>query len=428
MTIKDQNRIVGQDVQVTLYLNSDSLFHPSANVRMELDRLSVELSRGKKGTDRYPFFHSLHQMNIDADFLKVYIPEDSLVIGRPTASFVNKADVVFESLEYFDTREYARIQNIATANPLAIMKATAEREGTNFMPASLLANRINSRFTVDNILPLIYDLVSKGFIDYDPETEEIEMKEKIYHYVDAEAGNTDYDFLRLVSQTDTANATINLQNGYSLLNGVERIEFSGEQRVGALPSGNQAFVRGNRNFDFDGEIYAGYSKLQGKDFHFIYDDYKITLDSVRYWDLYVPTGNLDENNRPEALSLGSRIEHLQGVLLVDAPNNKSGRKDIPIFPSLQSKENSYIFYDSPDTRGGVYVRDSFYFELEPFSFDHLDRYGPQDVKFDGVLRSNGMFPDIEETVTIQEDQSLGFTTETPTEGHPAYDGKGTYTG
>ncbi|MEL6659912.1 MAG: hypothetical protein AAFP77_17505 [Bacteroidota bacterium] len=428
VTIKDQNRIVGQDVQVTLYLNNDSLFHPSANVRMELDKLSVELSRGKKGTDRYPFFHSLHQMNIDADFLKVYIPEDSLVIGRPTASFVNKADVVFESLEYFDTREYTRIQNIATANPLAIMKATAEREGTNFMPASLLANRINSRFTVDNILPLIYDLVSKGFIAYDPETQEIEMKEKIYHYVDAEAGNTDYDFLRLVSQTDTANATINLQNGYSLLNGVERIEFSRAQRVGALPSGNQAFVRGNRNFDFDGEVFAGYSKLQGKDFEFIYDDYKINLDSVRYWDLYVPTGNLDENNRPEALSLGSRIEHLQGVLLVDAPNNKSGRKDIPIFPSLQSKENSYIFYDSPDTRGGVYVRDSFYFELEPFSFDHLDRYGPQDVKFEGVLRSNGMFPDIEETAVIQEDQSLGFTTETPTEGHPAYDGKGTYTG
>ncbi len=428
VTIKDENRIVGQGVQVTVYLHNDSLFHPSVNVRMNLDDLSVELSRGKKGTDRYPFFHSLHQMNIDADFLKAFLPQDSLVIGRPTASFVNKADVTFESLEYFDTREYSRIQNIANANPLAIMKATAEREGTNFMPASLLANRLNSRFTVENILPMIYDLVSKGFVAYDPETQEIEMKEKIYHYVDAEAGNTDYDYLRLVSQTDTANATINLQNGYSLLNGVKRIDFSRAQRVTALPAGNQAFMRGDRNFDFDGELFAGYSQLQGKDFHFVYQDYKVVLDSVRYFDLYVPTGNLDENNRPEALSLASRIEHLNGVLLIDAPNNKSGRKDIPIFPSLQSKESSYIFYDNPDTRGGVYIRDSFYFELEPFSFDHLDRYGPQDVQFKGALRSNGMFPDIEETARIQEDQSLGFTTETPTEGYPAYDGKGTYTG
>ena len=428
VTIKDQNRIVGQSVEVTLYVNEDSLYHPSVNVRMELTDLSVELSRGKKGTDRYPFYHSLHQMNIDADFLKVFLPEDSLVIGRPTASFVNKADVTFESLEYFDSREYSRVQNIANANPLAIMKATAEREGTNFMPASLLANRLNSRFTVENILPMIYDLVSKGFVAYDPETQEIEMKDKIYHYVNAEAGNVDYDYLRLVSQTDTANATINLQNGYSLLNGVKRIEFSRAQRVAALPAGNQTFMRGDRNFDFDGEIFAGFSTIAGKDFHFVYDDYKVDLDSVRYFDLYVPTGNLDENNRPEALSLGSRIEHLQGVLLVDAPNNKSGRKDIPIFPSLQSKESSYIFYDRPETKGGVYDRDSFYFELQPFSFDHLDRFGPQDVSFKGALRSDGMFPDIDETVTIQEDQSLGFTTNTPTEGYPAYDGKGTYTG
>lgn len=428
VTIKEQDRIVGQGVHSILYLGADSLFHPSVNVRLNLEDLSLELSRGKKGTDRYPFYHSLHHMNIDADFIKVFLNEDSLIIGRPTASFVNKGDVVFESIHYFDPREYNRIQNIATANPLAIMKATAEREGTNFMPASLLANRINSRFTIENIRPLIYDLVSKGFIAYDPETEEIEMKEKIYHYVNSEAGNVDFDYLQLVSQTDTINASIGLGDGYTVLNGVKRIDFSKPQKVATLPSGNQVFLKGNRNFDFDGKLFAGFSVMEGKDFHFQYESNQINLDSVRYFDLFVPTGNLDENNQPEALSIGSRIEHLQGVLLVDAPNNKSGRKDIPIFPSLQSKDNSYVYYDGDQTQNGVYTRDSFYFELAPFSFDHLDRYGPQDVQFKGALFSNGMFPEIKETLVLQEDQSLGFETETPTEGHPAYDGKGTFIG
>ncbi|WP_367389941.1 hypothetical protein [Lewinella sp. LCG006] len=428
VTIKEQDRIVGSSVNSIVYLGADSLYHPSVNVRLNLSDLSMELTRGKKGTDRYPFYHSLHQMNIDADFIKVFLNEDSLIIGRPTASFVNKGDVVFESLNYFDPREYNRVQNIATANPLAIMKATAEREGTNFMSASLLASRLNSKFTVENIRPLIYDLVSKGFIAYDPETDEIEMKEKIYHYVNADAGNVDYDYLQLVSQTDTINASIGLGDGYTVLNGVKRIDFSKPQRVATLPSGNQVFLKGNRNFDFDGQLFAGYSVMEGKDFHFQYESNQIDLDSVRYFDLFVPTGNLDENNKPEAFSIGSRIEHLQGVLLVDAPNNKSGRKDIPIFPSLQSKGNSYVFYDRSDTQDGVYTRDSFYFEIAPFSFDHLDRYGPQDVHFKGKLFSNGMFPEIKETLVLQEDQSLGFSTETPTEGYPAYDDKGTFTG
>ncbi|MEL7221276.1 MAG: hypothetical protein AAGJ93_08155, partial [Bacteroidota bacterium] len=429
VTIKEQGRIVGEDVKSVVYLGADSLYHPSANVRLNLQDLSLEMSRGKKGTDRYPFYHSLHQMNIDADFIKANLNENELIIGRPTVSFVNKKDVVFESLHFFNTREYNRLQNIASANPLAIMKATAEQEGNRFIPASTLAYRINSRFTVENITPLLYDLVAKGFVEYDPETELVELKDKAYHYVNAEAGNVDYDYLRLVSESDTVNATISLTNGYSLLNGVNRIQFSQKQKVAALPAAQQAYLRGNRNFDFDGKMYAGFGVLEGKDFHFNYENFKVDLDSIRYFDLFVPTGNLDENQEPEALSIGSRIEHLNGVLLVDAPNNKSGQKDIFIFPSLQSKNNSYVFYDRSDTQSGAYVRDSFYFELEPFSFDHLDKFGPQDVQFKGRLFSNGMFPDIEETLVLrEEDQSLGFANESPEEGYPAYEGKGNYTG
>jgi len=429
ISVKDQGRIIGEDIRSVLYLAADSLFHPAANVRLNLSDLSLELSRGKKGTERYPFFHSLHQMNIDADFLKAYLNQDSLVIGRPTVSFVSKNDVTFESLDYFNQREYEQIQSIATANPLAIMKATAEKEGTNFIPASLLASRINSRFTVEGITPLIYDLVSKGFINYDPETQEVEMKDKIYHYVNADAGNVDYDFLRLVSQSDTVNATISLSNGYSLLNGVNKIEFSKTQRVAARPAAQQAYLRGDRNFDFDGRLFAGFAVFEGKDFRFKYQDFIVQMDSVRYFDLFIPTGAVDDNQQPIALSMDSRIEHLSGVLLVDAPNNKSGRKNIFIFPSLQSKTNSFVYYDKTTTQGGVYARDSFFFELQPFTFDHLDIFGPQDVKFKGRLFSNNMFPEINETLVLQEeDQSLGFSTKTPTAGFPTYDNKGTFSG
>ncbi|MEM1216366.1 MAG: hypothetical protein AAGJ82_11810, partial [Bacteroidota bacterium] len=429
VSIKDQGRIVGENVESLLYLGTDSLYHPSVDVKFNLADYSLELSRGKVGVDRYPFYHSLHRMNIDADYIQAFLREDRLVIGRPTASFVNKEDVIFESLEYFNKGEYRKIQSIGSANPLAIMKATAQKEGIRFMRAGLLAERINSKFDVETIKPLLYDLVSKGFILYDPETEMIEMKDKIYHFVDADAGNKDYDFLQLVSKSDTANAVIDLNKGYTLLNGLSSINFSRNQRVAARPTGGQAFLKGNRNFDFDGKLFAGFTVFEGKDFKFTYDEFQVKMDSVRYFDFYVPTGDVDKNKQPVAYSIGSRIEHLNGVLLIDAPNNKSGRNDIPIFPSLQSKTNSYVFYDRDSTLNGAYVRDSFYFELKPFSFDHLDRYGPQDLRFEGQLFSNGIFPDIEETLVLrEEDQSLGFSNETPTEGYPAYTGKGQYTG
>lgn len=429
VAVKDEGRIVGENVHSVLYLGADSLYHPSVNVRLNISDLSLELSRGKQGTNRHPFYHSLHNMNVEADFIKAYLREDSLIIGRPTASFVNKADVIFESLHFFNSTDYNRIQNIGEANPMAIMKATAEREKTRVMSAALLAKRINSRFTVESITPLIYDLVAKGFIDYEPERQEVTMKDKLFHYVNAEAGNVDYDYLKLTSESDTLNATIDLKTGHTLLNAVKRIEFSKAQKVAVLPAGNQAYLKGNRNFDFDGRLFAGYGVFEGKDFKFKYEEFQVNLDSVRYFDLYVPTGDLDEKQQPVALSIGSRIEHLSGVLLIDAPNNKSGRKDIFMFPSFQSKGKSYVYYDAASEKNKVYTRDSFHFELQPFSFDHLDVFGAQDVTFKGKLKSHNIFPDIAETLKLREDdKSLGFSHKTPAEGYPAYGGKGQYTG
>ncbi|MBK7410738.1 MAG: hypothetical protein IPJ40_23400 [Saprospirales bacterium] len=117
----------------------------------------------------------------------------------------------------------------------------------------------------------------------------------------------------------------------------------------------------NRNLDFDGRLFAGFGTLTGKDFHLDYDKFQIQLDSVRYFDLFLTTGEKDAQGKPLAYSLGSRIEHLRGVLLVDAPSNKSGRDNIPMFPSLQSKDYSYVYYDAPEIRKGVYERDSFLF-------------------------------------------------------------------
>ena len=70
----------------------------------------------------------------------------------------------------------------------------------------------------------------------------------------------------------------------------------------------------------------------------------------------------------------------------------------------------------------------FIFELNPFTMNHLNSIGPEDLQFEGTMVSAGVFPNFEEKLVLQpHDKSLGFTTETPDDGYPAYD-KGLFTG
>lgn len=428
-TIRRGERIAGERVESTLYFEQDSIFHPSVNLRFEIPTRDLKLSRGQRGSDRNPFYNSLHQLNIDADRIEFPMSTDSIFIGKRNLGFQKTAvPIVFESLKYFEESDYQRIQNIATTNPIALMKIVYEETGERILDANMLAQELNPRFTVENISSLLYDLVSKGFINYDADDQKVELKDKIFHYADASQKKVDYDVLRVSSETSETNAILSIKDKTIETQGVNSMTLSVSQKVGFLPFGEQVKILPNRDMDFDGKVFAGFTTFFGKDYHFKYDKFHIGLDSVRFFDLFVPTGNLTKKGAPEALRLGSRIEHLSGVLLVDAPSNKSGRDKIAMFPSLQSKDNSYVFYDYKNTQGGAYTRDSFYFKLDPFSFNSLDRFLKEEVKFDGTMFSSNIFPLFEETLVIQDDQSLGFITDTPDDGYPSFQDKGNFKG
>jgi len=427
--IKREEKIVAERVESTLYFGTDSLYHPSVNVRFEIPTKTLELSRGKRGSDRNPFYNSLHQVNIDVEKIDCHLQTDSVFIGTSGIGFAKDSKpVTLESLKFFAISDYQRIQNISTTNPISLMKIYSDEIGEKIVNADALAKRLNPRFTVENINSLLYDLVSQGFINYDAEEKIVELKDKVFHYADASTKKVDFDNLRINSETKETNAILNLKDNSITTKGVDIVNFSQSQRVGLLPFNKQIIMYQNRDMIFDGKIFAGFSTFMGKDYRFDYNKFQVEMDSVRFFDLFTPTGVVKENGEPEAVSIGSRVEHVTGVLLIDAPSNKSGREDIEIFPSFQSKDKSFVFYDSRETKGGAYKRDSFYFELAPFSFNKLDRYVRDDVQFKGEMYSADIFPVFKETLTLQEDESLGYVTKTPEKGYPNYQGKGNYTG
>jgi len=429
--IQKDVKLVSEQTTATLYMGQDTIFHPSINLVFKVPDKIISISRGERATDQNPFLDSYHTYTIDAPSIDWLIDKDSILFGKERIGFAKsiKKRVIFESPNFYNEQEYFKLQNVASSNPLAKIKVLVERDGTRYFDGEYLAQELNPKYSLDNIKSLLYDLVEKGFINYDSDKNEIEVKEKVIQFVDAAADKIDYDVLKIISETDSTNASLDLRNNIISADGVKRIEFSEKQKVAAKPFFGKVQMHKNRSVFFDGRVFAGYSLFTGKEFTFDYDKFNIRSDSIRFFDLFIPTGVEDEKGNKEALSIASRIEHATGFILIDAPNNKSGRENIPTFPSFQSKGNSYVYYDNLDTKNGVYGRDSFYFKLDKFSFNSLDDYTIEDVIFKGNMYSFDIMPVFEESLVVrEEDQSLGFVTQTPDTGYEAYAGKGKYTG
>ncbi len=425
------SRMIAEGVEVELPLSQGSITHPSADLRYDFSNKRIQLSRGKKGSNRNPFYSTFHNVMIGTEKLTWDLGQDSIFFNKNTLSMGGvKKDNIYESNEFFSEGAYRKIQNIATKNPIAILNIIYNEYQTKTIDAIEFATKMNPRFNVKSAQSLIYELVEKGFIKFDPETEMMEIQDKALHYADAARKKVDYDGVSIRSYTDRTSAVMNLkQNNAIVIDEVKVMEFSSKNKVAIQPINKQVVLKKDRDIDFDGRVFAGISNYEGKDFHFLYQPYQIKMDSIRYMDIFKFEGRRDEKENPVAYSINSRIEHIQGVVDIDAPGNKSGVKETPEMPAFRSTGPGYIYYDTEESLKGIYKRDSFYFELDKFTLAPLGDYRTYDLNFDGTMHSSEIFPPFKEKVTLQEeDQSLGFVAKTPGDGFTAYRNKGKFKG
>ena len=427
--LTNDNHIVAKSVAINLFLEKDELSHPSSNLRYDYNNSVLELSIGNLPENKAPFYATYQGLNIYTDKISWSIGNDFIEINEKNPRIGNgNKKVVFESKDFFNIQTYRKLQNVSDRNPIATLKLLSDKTKKDTINANEFAKAIHPNFSTDNIRGLLYEMVASGFILFQPETETITVKDRLVHFADAAQSRRDYDILRFYSKTDGTNAKLELKSQQIVANEIKTIEFSDRHKVAARPHEGQLLLKKDRNLSFDGKVFAGYSSFEGKDFDFEYQKNQLTLDSVRYFDLFTETKIKDGKGGFKAESIASRIEHVTGILLIDAPDNKSGREDINMFPSFNSKGNSYLFYDHPEIQKGSYPRDSFYVSLEEFHLNGLDQLQPKDLEFKANLFSAGILPEISETVKLQEDGSLGMIVNSPDEGYPAYGGKGKFNG
>ncbi len=459
------DKVRTENARIILNLTKkDTIYHPSA--KTEISSFSFNITRTNQGSGKSNFFDSYHNLEIDAQRIEWPTKDTCLFIyqdGMPDG-------INFYSSDFFTPESFDKIQMMETDNPLfaiqRFMRLLAAKEKIRLAAdnAELRAamgldeysvvsqadlERIAKKISVQEIQTLkvsgfyavdfakfwlkettavrqrLIELSYSGFLEYNSSTQYITVLPKLYHYTTSRAGAKDYDIIVINSKrTKNFNAILDLKHLDLMVEGVSSVHLSRAKRTGFIPSDNSVTIRRNRELIFSGKLRTGMMDFYGKNFDFNYEKFDITFTKIDSAAFAVETTKRNKMGLFETYHVNSTLEHLSGKIMLDKPNNKSG-KDTTTFayPMLTNNDTSKVFYDTRNAQGPVYDRRKFYFSVYPFQIDSLSSLKENSIRLAGKLYSKSIFPDFEENLSIQRDKSLGFVHKTPKEGFKIFNGK-----
>ena len=425
------DKIISKQVGIKIYFDNDSLYH--SNLKFSYNNLNRKLKLSKNGRSRSPMLNTYHKLNMEFELLEWEIDENIITFGSLPGT--SQSQVNFESVDMYLESRFDALQGIDAIHPLILIeKYVNEKEEDQFFVEDFARY---TKFPLVQIQHYLMDLANKGFIFYDFGEERITVLPSLSRYVQAKSKQGDYDVIQFNSKVSgnslvIVNAVLNIESKDLIIRGIDQIAVSDSQKVAFYPRGGEVKILKNRDFIFNGRIFAGNGRvnLYGSDFQFKYDDFKVNLKQIDSVQLSVPLKplQLDFYDNPLLTRVKTVIEAVTGELIIDHPSNKSGlRKDsFPQFPIFKSFNDSYVYYDNPKIFDGVYQRDKFSFHLEPFEIDSLENYNGNGLWFAGTFKSSDIFPVFNDTLRLQYDYSLGFSRKTPLGGFSIYKGKARY--
>lgn len=417
-----------KQAHISLYIGeNDSITHPNASFTIKEDNFSF--SKNPKGTGNRPFYNSLQKVYISVDNIQ-WKTTDSLIRFYSRLGNVGE----FKSFDYFTKGDFTKQKMYEQRNPLFDIKKYTRKIGSREFYANDYAKfiRQNQAGTVHRLMGLWY----QGFIDYNPKTKLVNVRQKLFDYIDYFFERKDYDVINIISNGTErkkyvglfplSNATYDIKSNQMALYGVDVVKLNERKKIGFVPYKGMLILGQNRNMVFSGRLRVGLADFYGSGFYFNYDNYDIKFtkaDSLIYrvWDEVIT----EKGKSIKAKYLTSTIEQVTGTVRIDVKTNKSGAKKIEQFPKFTCKDTSYVYYDKRNKQGGVYSRDKFYFINYPFMHDSLLYMTKNRLTIPGKMIAANIIPNFEDTLEVQNDYSLGFLHKTPEGGLPLFNGKGT---
>ncbi len=416
--------IRAEDARVAIYVKDDSISHPRLTVQYIVPRETLTLLRPDKGSGQTAFANSYHNMAMYLDIIQWNMKKHSISMGNLQSEGMSAS--VFESDQYFRGERMRALQGLSNVHPLAQLKRMTE-----------LADSLNFGLkTVQRVIPVtqikaerfLLQMMVAGFVDYDLLSQRATVRPRTFEYLQNYSGRRDYDVIRFQSRTSKGeNARLSLLDHKLEIKGIRQIAVSDSQKVAMFPYGRKIEMNEGFDFKFDGVIQAGRFTYWGHDFLFNYDQFRISMTDIDSMKFKVQSFTPDVMGRRPLRYVRTTLQDFNGELYIDKPNNKSSRRVYHDYPIFTSGKKNYIYYDRRDIYDRVYPRETFFVEVHQFTIDSLDNATAEGLSFDGTFVSAGIFPEMEQTLRVQRDYSLGFRIATPLEGLSAYGGAGQFT-
>lgn len=417
------DRINTAHARIMFVLEGDSITHPDINFSFDRKARKLLLLRSDEGISKAAFQNTYHNVDMYFEALTWNLEEPTIKMGSLDGSTQRYA--AFESNTYFKKKRYDAMMGISFSHPLYELKQYADHIKSNNFSALELSRYHN--YSEEQVNTILIDLNNKGFIDYDISTHDIVVRPKLYWYIENNIGKRDYDVIQFSTEVESGpNGQLSLLNYDLMMKGVDNFQLSDSQQVNIMPLNKEVVLKKNRDFIFGGRVNAGNFEFNGPEYFFSYEKFQLDLLQVDSCRIYVEDESLGRNQygQLQKSRVKSVIRDVQGYLKVDAPTNKGGfhSRTYPQYPIFTCTKTSFVYWSDPAIQNGVYKKDKFFYQLQPFTIDSLDNFSKKDLRFEGTLVSSGIFPDITEPLVLMEDNSLGFTRKTGAD-LPSYGGK-----
>lgn len=420
-----EREITSSNCKISMRIDKDSIYHPGLLFRYYDNNREVNLIRddNPENMSRSPYYNTYHKVEMNFELLKWQMYESDIDLTMLRGTSINIAQ--FESQDFFNAKRFYEVRGFEQVHPYYSIRRFVRANNSEIIHEEDLAKYMG--YPLTPIKRMLIDFTYRGIVDYDSETGYATVKPKLYKYCDAIVGKRDYDLINFESRTNAprSNAVLNLKNMDLAIQGVPVVNVSDSQNVLFYPKNQEILLKKNRDFDFAGRLEVGYFNYYGDNFQFKYDSFKVALNQVDSLSIKVKAG-VDNWGRLILANVENVIENVTGDVIIDEPDNKSGIKSNPHYPIFNSEKESFVYYDAKNIQDGKYIRDRFYFKVDPYKIDSLNNFSPEGMGYDGDFFSADIFPNFRQRLVLQKDFSLGFHHDTPEEGFPLYKGKGHY--
>ncbi|MBM3161291.1 MAG: hypothetical protein FJZ66_08155, partial [Bacteroidetes bacterium] len=394
------------------YKSGDSLSLQKGFFSYNLVRKELKITAGVVGGVALPFWDSHFNVYIKAPVLVWNGNNNTASFTFDVGTSQEQKYAIIESKDNYDGKLYAKYKPANSEHPFQLIAKKVVSTGFNEFGEGEIATAMNK--IIDQIKPLIVDMMSDGFVQYNGTSKKIKVEQKLMDYVLAQNGQKDFDNLTIVSdfrpvkisiseadiqnnpelreernnimarnnkrQLATAFATIKIDDLELKITEVDKVVFSENQNVVAYCDSADLIMKKNRDMYFKGWVTAGKMDIFCKNAVFDYENFKVSILSSRdaYFNFY-PIKS-DDGNKP--IASPSSISHFSGEILIDLPSSRSGKMSkIDAYPMLISRVNTKVYYNDKSILKSAYDSTRFYYEIWPFELDSLDNFNEKSLAF-----------------------------------------------